>query len=338
MHALNRPALAAVIAMVMICGSTASAADPDEPDVPPIYIDGARAVDIRSTDGTITRHYTIPSASVFRTEGDGAACRFVPPSDGVASNGEPYQAGQTVYSEHWIFAESTLPSFFDPTPADTLLAAPLDEARRTFVVYCDSMRFPIGLIGVDSRDPMLDPRTQLDRLTSDLRLVRPVVFTNPVVDRWGGLITRYPAWLAVLPPAWARQRSTIAEWRGWSMSLVAAPVALDFEVVFRPDPGRPSPAFTGVVPCIADGSVAVVGPDAVPALPVLPDQTAPGVNGNCTWTPPGPGTVTIRARITYRVTFWANSYYEAQPDYLWSSLPTTFRTGELSAVNVGTRG
>ena len=143
--------------------------------------------------------------------------------------------------------------------------------------------------------------------------------------------------LAVLPPAWTRQRSTIAEWRGWAMSLVAAPVALEFSVTFRPDPSRPSPAFSGVVACIPYGATGVVGPDAVPAFPDLPEQTAPGVNGNCTWTPPGPGTVTIRAHITYRITFWANSYFEAQPDYLWSSLPTTFRTGELAAVNVGTR-
>ncbi len=51
------------------------------------------------------------------------------------------------------------------------------------------------------------------------------------------------------------------------------------------------------------------------------------------WTPPGPGSVTIQARITYAVTFWANGYTEAQPDYVWTSPVATFDTGELAAVN-----
>lgn len=338
MHRLISVAAVAVLGLVLVTSVGAAADFPPGPnDPPPIYVDGARAVDIRNTDGTMTRHYTIPSASLFRTEGNGAACRFVPPYDGVASNGERYVAGQVVYSEHWIFVESTLPSFFDPTPADTVVTAPLADARRTFIVYCDSLRFPIDMVAADSRDPMIDPRSQLDRLRNDLRLVRPVVFTNPVVERWGGLVTRYPAWLAVLRPAWTSQRSTVAEWRGWSMSLVASPVALDFVLTFRPDPERPSPAFSGVVPCIRYGASAVIGGVAVPAMPELPDQSVPGVNGDCMWTPPGPGTVTIQARISYRITFWANAYYEAQPDYLWTSLPVTFATGELAAVNVGSR-
>ena len=51
------------------------------------------------------------------------------------------------------------------------------------------------------------------------------------------------------------------------------------------------------------------------------------------WTPPGPGSVTVQARITYRVTFWANGFTEALPDYVWTSAEATFPTGELSAVN-----
>ena len=51
------------------------------------------------------------------------------------------------------------------------------------------------------------------------------------------------------------------------------------------------------------------------------------------WTPPGPGNVTITARITYSVTFWANGYTEPTADYVWTSAPTTFVTGELIAVN-----
>ena len=65
----------------------------------------------------------------------------------------------------------------------------------------------------------------------------------------------------------------------------------------------------------------------------MPDLTQPGVNWFCMWTPPGPGSVTIEARITYRVTFWASGYTEQLADYVWSSPPVTYPTGELSSVN-----
>ena len=50
--------------------------------------------------------------------------------------------------------------------------------------------------------------------------------------------------------------------------------------------------------------------------------------------PPGPGEVTVTARQTFAVTFWASGSVETQPDYLWASEPVTFRVGELVAVNV----
>jgi hypothetical protein len=34
------------------------------------------------------------------------------------------------------------------------------------------------------------------------------------------------------------------------------------------------------------------------------------------------------------VTFWASGSVEAEPEYVWSSDPVTFRVGELVAVNV----
>jgi hypothetical protein len=170
-------------------------------------------------------------------------------------------------------------------------------------------------------------------LYNHLQLVQPIVYRNPVVDKWGGLITRYPAWLAVQPAAWQPRRSNPAYWRGWTMYLLTRPSSLEFLVDFTPDPARPTTPFHGVVSCIPAGSTPTAGPESMPAMPALPDQSTPGVNGACMWTPPGPGTVTIQARITYHVTFWANGYTEAQPDYVWSSAPTTFRTGVLAAVN-----
>jgi hypothetical protein len=43
--------------------------------------------------------------------------------------------------------------------------------------------------------------------------------------------------------------------------------------------------------------------------------------------------VSVQARITYRVTFWANGYTEALRDYVWTSVVATYRVGELAAVN-----
>ncbi|MEI8238666.1 MAG: hypothetical protein WCI22_04540, partial [Actinomycetota bacterium] len=170
-------------------------------------------------------------------------------------------------------------------------------------------------------------------LYNQLQLERPVVYRNPVVDRWGGLVTRYSAWLAIRPSAWRAQRSNPSYWRGWTMYLVAAPTSLTFSVRFTPDPTRPSPAFSGLVSCIPAGAPARSSSSALPPLPVLAAQSTPGVNGLCRWTPPGPGSVTIQAIIRYRVTFWANGYTEPERDYFWSSAPTTYRVGELSAVN-----
>lgn len=327
--------VAITVGLALGAASTSYAADfPDPGERPPLYVDGARVVDIRDTDGGMTRYYSIPSNSVFRTEGDGAACSFIASGSGTTSTGERYSAGQRVYSERWLFIEGTVPSFGEPSPEDPGSSGPLADAVRHFVVFCDTVYHFLGAIDVGSGDPMIDPRSQLDEMRQALRLVRPVVYENPVVARWGGLVTRYPAWLAVLPPAWAAQRSSVLEWRGWTMYLLARPVSLDAGVTFRPDPDRPSAPFAGIVPCLDRGDVPVLDGVSVPAMPALPELTRPGVNGPCTFTPPGPGTVTVQARITYEVTFWANSYTEAQPDYLFTSLPATFASGELAAVNV----
>jgi hypothetical protein len=321
--------------LLALVTSIAHAEGTDDPrDRPPVYVDGARVVDIRDTDGGITRHYSIPSNSVFRTEGDGGPCSFVASDSGTTSTGVRYAAGQRVVSDRWLFIEGTLPSFGEPSPEDPGSTGPLDQAVRHFLVFCDTVYHLLGAIEVGSGDPMIDPRSRLDEMEQALRLVRPVVFENPVVSRWGGLITRYPSWLAVLPPSWRSQRSTVLEWRGWTLYLLARPVALDFGVTFRPDPDRPSTPYAGAVPCVARGTLPALDGVSVPAMPVLPDLARPGVNGACTFTPPGPGTLTVQARITYEVTFWANSYTEGQPDYLFTSLPATFTTGELAAVNV----
>jgi len=301
---------------------------------PPVAVAGARVVDLRDTNGSLQRYTTIPSSSVFRRHGGGSSCSFTSPLGGIASDGQRYTAGQVVQSQRWLFIEGLPESFGEPTPKDpSIVKGPLSAAVRYFTVFCDSTNHFVTILTVPARDPMFDPHRRLDQLYNGLLLVRPVVYRNPVVDKWGGLITRYQSWLAVAPGAWKAQRSNVVAWRGWTMYLLAQPVAMDFVVDFRPDPSQPSTAFKGVVGCVARGTTPIASAVALPAMPTLPAQSAPGVNGACRWTPPGPGSVVVTARITYRVTFWANGYTESLPDYVWSSGGATFRTGELAAVN-----
>jgi hypothetical protein len=303
--------------------------------VVPVLVPGARVVDIRNSSGGLSRYTSIPTTSVFSNHGGRTSwCTFTASGAGITSDGQRYVAGQQVRSKHWIFIEGLPEVIGEPNMADPGAdRGPLAKAVRWFTVFCDSTTHAVTVISVSARDPMLDPRTQVADLYNGLQLERPVVFRNPVVDKWGGFVTRFPAWLAVQPTAWRSQRSNAATWRGWTMYLLARPWSLDFSVVFTPDRTRPSASFSGWVACISAGAAADAGRLALPAMPVLPAQATPGVNGRCMWTPPGPGSVVVQARITYRVNFWANGYSETLRDYVWTSAPTTVRVGELAAVN-----
>ena len=329
------------VSSVLVGPASAVGGVDEEPTAPPppIFVPGARSVETRNANGGLARQTSIPADSAFATHGGGrsATCQFTADTAGTTSDGHPYTAGQTVVSTKWLFRE--VPSSFspEPSPGDNVLRAgigPLDQAVRYFAVYCDT-RFHLvrASIGVAVNDPMLNPRPAAADLYNRLQLERPAIYRNPVVDVWGGLVTRYPVWLAVQPGAWRPQNSEPAHYLGWTLLLLTEPKTLEFEVRFTPNPDKPSTPFNGVVPCIADPTTATADTVAFPAVPALPDQTEPGINGACTWTPPGPGQVTIQARITYTVTFWANGYTEPQPDYTWTSEPVTYTTGELAAVN-----
>ena len=305
-----------------------------EPTVP-VLVPGARVVDVRNGEGGLSRFTTIPSNSLFQTYGGrSSTCTFTSPFGGVTSDGQRYQPGQIVHSKRWIFIEGLPEAIGEPNVADpSQQRGPLATAVRWFTVFCDTVNHFVAIISVTSRDPLLDPRSRISQLYNGLLLERPAVAADPVVQRWGGAITRFPVWLAVQPSAWRVQRSNAAVWRGWTMYLVAVPVSLDFVVRFTADTSRPSGPFSGTVACVSPSRPGTSSTAGFPRRPVLPAQTAPGVNGPCTWTPGGPGSVTVQARITYRVTFWANGYTEALPDYQWTSVPVVWPTGELAAVN-----
>lgn len=307
---------------------------------PPVFVAGGRTVETRNSSGGLTRQSSIPGDSAFATfgGGDSATCQFTAEQDGETSDGTPYVAGQVVISTRFVFRE--VPSSFSPEPslADNTMhgvsSGPLAEAVRYFAVFCDSRFDLVGAaFPVSVNDPLLDPRPYAADLYNHLQLERPVVYRNPVVDTWGGLVTRFPTWLAVRPSAWRVQKSLPDYYLGWTLLLLTEPSALEFEVHFLPNPDKPSDAFSGVVACVAAPGAATADSVAFPAMPELPEQSPPGVNGACMWTPPGPGSVTIQARITYAVTFWANGYTEPMADYVWTSEPVTFVTGELAVVN-----
>ena len=332
----TRIAAALAICLALAPGNTyAAGGDTGDSDLPPIHVPGARSVYTASPDGVIKHLTSIPSSSAFaRHGGRNTPCSFIATYDGRTHTGTAFVAGQQVISDQWIFGE--VPMAIGATDGfhNNVSSGPLSAAVRQFFVYCDTTAHPVGFAIVAPADSLFNPHQRLTTLYNTLQLQRPIVYRNPVVDIWGGLVTRYPAWLAIDPAAWAPGQSNTEHWRGWNLSLTATPVALAFQVRFTPDPAQPSPAFNGIVSCIAAGAAATADARSLPAMPTLPAQASPGVNGPCMWTPAGPGTVTIEARITYRVTLWANGFTEQQPDYVWTSAPTTFAVGELSAVNV----
>ena len=182
-----------------------------------IFVTGSRVVDLRNTSGYLARYTTIPTTSYFaKTGGLGQPCTFQADSNGVTSDGQHYTIGQTVTSTRWIFEESDIVSFGDYWTFDPqVYHGPLKDAYRTFMVFCDNRNEFMRYALVYAPDSMINPHTRLTDLYNGLQLEQPTVWRNPVVDRWGGLITRYPAWLAINDGAWRPQPSNSQRWRGW---------------------------------------------------------------------------------------------------------------------------
>ena len=280
----------------------------------------------------------------FRSHGGGPAAKC----DGVGAGDDPatvdvVEDQQPIKSTKWIFIEGIsvvidVPvdlEAYDPTEGGTLA---IEDVVRTFSVYCADTYYSAnfkGFIDVAGDDPMLDPRGQITTLYNGLQLDPITVYENKVVDRWGGLVVRNPAWFAINSSAWRGQRSNPQYYRGWVLYLILQPKELEFDIEFVPDPDRPTPAFSGVVNCVGESDDFAVFEGEFPARPNdLPDFSEPGQNEPCEWTPPGPGQVTVTARQLFTVTFWASGATEAQPDYPWESESITYEVGELVAVNV----
>ena len=136
--------LIATLLVLLTCPVPNCLAASDQTTDPPIFVTGTRVVDLRNTSGYLARYTTIPSASLFSTTGGkGQPCSFVASASGVTSDGQHYVAGQTVYSDHWLFVETDIVSFGDiwTYEPSRVSRGPLKNAYRSFSVYCDSQDY-----------------------------------------------------------------------------------------------------------------------------------------------------------------------------------------------------
>ena len=356
--------MCAVLAIACLTGTVpAAVAHASVPSGKPIP--QAREVQTRSAGGSFATETQIPSGSTFATHGGGstATCKY---TSIVTTAG-------TIESGHWIFVEGVAPpgSFYGwsttgqtytpsgwdawrtaflaqyqggvvpPVPSlGRLASAPM----RTFTVYCDFQDVATlqGVISVSPTDPFFDPLPRATNLLNSLRLTRPQVIADASVKAVGGLVTRHPSWFAIGADGWGVRTSNVEVYRGWELSLVLRPVALDIAIEPHPTSGSDPAARLS---CVSLGSAAAgLTVDAAsrrfPARPGdLTGWSEPGPGAahglpGCSWTPGQLGTVTATATITYEVTFWISGYAEPLAGYTWSSLPATFPVGALSVVNV----
>jgi hypothetical protein len=314
-----------------------------KPIDPVPFVPGVRQVQIRNSSGYLGTYTSIPGGSVFSSYGGGpqAECEGVGAAEDDPLTKDVVETSQPIRSTKLIFVEGAGAAPIS-LPVDLTSWVPeggsLADVTRTFTVFCADTFYDAnfkGLIQVSGLDPMLDPRPRLTSLYNGLQLEPISIYDNDVVNRWGGLVVRNPAWFAINNSAWRTQRSNPQYYRGWTLYLILQPTTLDFDIEFVPDPDRPTEPYSGVITCVTSPNDFTVHDSEFPARPNnLADFAEPGQNQACEWTPPGPGELTVTARQTFTVTFWANGATQTQPDYTFQSEPTTYRVGELVAVNV----
>lgn len=342
--------LVATSAAILVALATPAWAPIGRPPPVPV-IPGHRTVHVREPDGRLDAFTSIPSGSLFASEGgSGSPCmihRQVP--DPVT--GQPVLVDQESFN--WIFIEGLAVPLPVQEPAaltDWFLppsfVGPFSSAPpRRFSVFCqtanesDFQRF----VDVPASDPFFDPRVQLTSLLNSVRLSRPTLVADATVSSFGGLVARHPSWFAIDPGSWGMRYSNLEIFKGWVLQLVLRPVRLLFDLAYQPPPeGGGVEAFTVSVPCVSAGVSDRPVPDGArfPARPVgLPEWSEPGVGltlglGGCVWTPGARGSVSVVATVTYEVTFWISGFAEPQPDYVWPSAPVVYPVGSLSVVNV----
>jgi hypothetical protein len=350
-------------------GKDVEPAPPAEPEG-----DGSRTVVTVSPDGRGEWHRPgSSSGSVFATYGGGAAATcsgFRRGDDPGTPEIEPDEHQYAIQSTQWIFREKNvvgelvnelirdvldvIDAIFSgqPLPEFGVDGPPLSAMTRTFAVYCDSsslfLAHPqgnyLGDIVVGPDDAFLNPRSQIPSLWGAVQLERPELGRFPAVDRWGGHVVRNPAWLSIERSGWRTQMTAPVFWRGWQLALVFEPRNLVFDIDYEPADGEPVEPWSGTISCVTGDQRPSTDTyrGLFPSRPHdLADFAEPTTDTNrqaCAWTAPARGTVTITARITFAVTFWANGGIEPQPDFDWTSAPATYTVGELRAVNVNSDG
>lgn len=229
----------------------------------------------------------------------------------------------------------------------TATSTPLEATSRRFQVGC---RPPVGgdiqfgtpyggFVDVGPWDPLWGLQERIEQMRADLQLVEPVFAAPQEVGRWGGLVVRHPTWLAIDGEAWQTQTSPAESHYGWTLQIVAVPVATDFSLTFTAtDRADAELDFAGVVGCIGTPTQRTLRITAshVPARPNDPDLefSEPGIVEPCAWTAPARGQVTVQPTVTYELALLASTGAVRLDPYYRTGPARTLTVGELRAVNV----
>ena len=274
-----------------------------------------------------------------------------------------------------IFPDSDLAEQFDnPLPAPPggwvdpwggfnnlgVIFAPIEDLTRRFRVRCklpelarptgelaagarfdpdnpvDPNRYDGQFVDIDPNDALWGLNARFIELFADFDIIDPEVVAPDVVDQWGGLVVRSPAWLGIEPRAWQPQSDTVPH-LGFTLGLIAQPTALDYRIAFTPldDKDRDLASVT-LLDCVGPGidRYATTG-QVLPAAPRdLAEFDEPGRTGPCAWTPPARGCVGITPIITYTVYRTIDGAGELYQTHQEPGDTTSFYVGELRAVNV----
>jgi hypothetical protein len=355
----SRSAVARVVVLVvgLVSFSTSAAAN-DEPP-PEVRVNPAAGVRYINSDGRFS--LLIPFSSRERNAmvgtGSPPSCDFVTTRRTQLSSGRVVERGTRVVSR-WVYREAT-PQFFEAYDSSTGTGGGYVDGSTRRVRLAEMLRLVVASCDVHAtnRDsptyrwhvyvPPTDPTLSLDvvsrRGMSELvgQLPRSRSVADPVVDQWGGLVTRAPAWFAIEAAQWREVRSNERDHLGFLIQIVATPIALDFELVWDDADTAAVGDLAGTLSCIDHIDTPIADSAAMPARPVLPDLSFPGVQQSCTWAPHGPGAVTSTPFVTYRIDrqiTWrgTRSFEEWLPEspFRFRGTSTTWPTGEIRAVNV----
>lgn len=348
-----------VIGSVVTTAATSRAAgDPVEVEVAPSR---RRIQLVDPTTGAFSEQVAFASASAIpRGSGGGApTCSEDVPAgtrlpDGRVLDDDTRVTSRLVYREvhpaaFWSGVRDSHPDRpVVPEPDAEPAPVAFAEVWRSVVEFCAfDFAGPVEpfyrrVILVPPTDPVFGIDTRFDLILDSMAGIVPASSTvvDPIAAEWGGLVTRAPAWFAIASDTWRTVRSNPVLHRGWELHLEAIPIGLSFDLVYDDRDTTTIGDAAGRLRCVPDAAPVDDG-TSMPARPDLAALALPGVNGPCTWTPHGPGSVSSTPVVTYRIVRHARwrgvhaaEEWRARSPFDRRGITTTITTGEIRSVNV----